>query len=131
MLTKNSKVTCPVTFQWLRPTHTTAKALRIFLFLNSDATINGLIREVPLLPKTRHLMPGRESGGGSSTQSDFLIGPLLSRRCFWFSHLLLVQPPSAASESFLTQLSASFNNQQECALSDYLQASMMPQYKKC
>ena len=44
---KAARVMCPVTVQWLRPTPATVDALGIFPFLNSDATINGLIRELP------------------------------------------------------------------------------------
>ena len=44
--------------------------------------------------------------------------------------VLLVQPSSAASERVFSILSASFNEQQERAQSDYLQASLMLQYNK-
>ena len=43
--------------------------------------------------------------------------------------VLLVQPSSAAAERVFSLLSASFHEQQENALSDYLQASVMLQYK--
>ena len=44
--------------------------------------------------------------------------------------VLLVQPSSAASERVFSILSASFNDQPESTLSEYLQASVMLQYNK-
>ena len=38
---------CPVTVWWLRPTRATVEALWIFPFLDNDATIGGLFRELP------------------------------------------------------------------------------------
>ena len=40
------------------------------------------------------------------------------------------QPSSAAGERVFSTLKSSFNEQQECALADYLQASIMLQYNK-
>ena len=42
--------------------------------------------------------------------------------------VLVVQPSSAAAERVFSLLSASFHEQQEHALSDYLEASVMLQY---
>ena len=42
----------------------------------------------------------------------------------------MVQPSGAASEIVFSILSASFDDPQESALSDYLQASAMLQYKR-
>ena len=44
---KDARVMCPVTVQWLGPTRATVEALRIFPFLDNDATIGGLVRELP------------------------------------------------------------------------------------
>ena len=44
---KDRRVMCPVTVWWLRPTWATAEALRIFPFLDNDATIGGLFRQLP------------------------------------------------------------------------------------
>ena len=43
---------------------------------------------------------------------------------------LLVQPSSAAAERVFSILKACFNEQENCALVDYLQASVMSQYHK-
>ena len=42
--------------------------------------------------------------------------------------VLLLQPSSAAAERVFSILNSSFNDQQEHALVDYLQASVMTQY---
>ena len=44
---KAARITCPVAVQWMRPTVATVSALRIFPFLNSDRTIDGLIARPP------------------------------------------------------------------------------------
>lgn len=36
-----------MTIGWLRPTRASVEALRIFLLLDNDATIDGLVRELP------------------------------------------------------------------------------------
>ena len=40
---KAARVMCPVTVGWLRPTRAIVEALRIFPFLDNDATIDGLL----------------------------------------------------------------------------------------
>ena len=44
--------------------------------------------------------------------------------------VLLVQPSSAASERVFSLLKASFNDQQDFTLQDYLEASLMLQYNR-
>ena len=44
--------------------------------------------------------------------------------------VLLIQPSSAAAERVFSILKASFNEQQDCALVDYIQAIVMAQYNK-
>ncbi len=44
--------------------------------------------------------------------------------------VLLVQPSSAASERVFSLLKASFNEQQDSTLQDYLESSLMLQYNK-
>ena len=43
--------------------------------------------------------------------------------------VLLVQPSSAAADKAFTLLSVALSDQQDIALADYLQASVMLQYK--
>ena len=44
---KAARVMYPVTVQWLAPTPATIEALKFFPFLNNDATIDGLRKELP------------------------------------------------------------------------------------
>ena len=44
---KAARVMCPVTVGWLRPTRASVEVLRIFPFLGNEATIDGLVRELP------------------------------------------------------------------------------------
>ena len=53
---KAARIMCPVAVQWMRPTLATVEALRILPFLDNDATINGLIRELhSMINKIVHL----------------------------------------------------------------------------
>ena len=125
---KAARIMCPATVQWLRPTPATVETLRIFPFLNSDATINGLIRELP------QYVAAAEEVVIQCEEKKVEWWQLHAERLpNWSSavkKVLLVQPSSAASERVFSILSASFNDQQDSSLSDYLQASVMLQYNK-
>ena len=103
-------------------------SLRIFPFLDNDATINGLIRELPQYV---------------AAAQDVVIEQEEKKVEWWQAHadrlpnwsmavkkILLVQPSSAAAQRVFSILAASFNDQQDRALADYLQASVMLQYNK-
>ena len=47
-----------------------------------------------------------------------------------FRKVLLVQPSSAAAERVFSLLKATFSDQQDSALQDYLESSIMLQYNK-
>ena len=47
-----------------------------------------------------------------------------------FRKVLLVQPSSAAAERVFSLMKATFTDQQDCALQDYLEVSLMLQYNK-
>ena len=119
---------CPVAVQWIRPTPATVEALRVLPFLDNDATITGLIRELPQYV---------------AAAQDVVIEQEEKKVEWWQAHadrlpnwsmavkkILLVQPSSAAAERVFSILAASFNDQQDRALADYLQASVMLQYNK-
>ena len=105
------------------------EALRQFPFLDSNDVINDLITELPnYLAATQDvimmIMPCEEDKEKSwRQQSDNLL--------HWSSavmKVLLVQPSSAAAERVFSILNSSFNDSQEHALVDYLQACVMLQY---
>ena len=112
----------------MRPTPATVEALRILPFLDNDATIHDLIRELPQYV---------------AAAQDVVIEQEEKKVEWWQAHadrlpnwsmavkkILLVQPSSAAAERVFSILAASFNDQQDRALADYLQASVMLQYNK-
>ena len=125
---KAARIMCPVAVQWLAPTAETIKTLKIFPFLNNDATIDALVKELPQYV---------------AAAQDVIISSEGKKVEWWKHHaeqlpnwssavkkVLLVQPSSAAAERAFSILNASFNDQQHHALSDYLQASVMLQYNK-
>ena len=125
---KAARLMCPVSVQWLRPTQATVESLRIFPFLDNDVIINGLNTELPVY---------------LAAAQDVVISKEEKKVEWWHRHeeqlphwasavkqVLLVQPSSAAAERVFSILSASFTDQQENALVDYLQASVMFQYNK-
>ena len=125
---KAARIMCPVAVQWMRPTPATVEALRILPFLDNDATIDGLIRELPQYV---------------AAAQDVVIEQEEKKMEWWQAHAdrlpnwsmaakktLLVQSSSAAAERVFSILAASFNDQQDRALADYLQASVMLQYNK-
>ena len=100
---KAARVMCPVTVGWLRPTRASVEALRIFPFLDNDAAIDGLVRELP-----QYI---------TATQEWWKVHE--ERLPNWSSavkKVLLVQTSSAVAERVFSLLSASFHEQQESAL---------------
>ena len=102
--------------------------MRIFPFLDDDGIINGLKAELPAY---------------LAATADVVISTEVRKVKRWHDHkeqlprwasaakkVLLVQPSSAAAEGVFSILNSAFNDQQEHALVDYLQASVMTQYNK-
>ena len=102
------------------------KALRQFPFLDGNNVINDLVMELPnyLAAAQDVIMPCKENKvKWWRQQSDNLP--------HWSSavmKVLLVQPLSAAAERVFSILNSSFNDLQEHALMDYLQACVILQY---
>ena len=123
---KAARIMCPVTVQWLRPTPANVEALRQFPFLDSNDVINDLVTEMPkYLAAAQDVIMACEEDKVKwwRQQSDNLP--------HWSSavmKVLLVQPSSAAGERVFSILNSSFNDSQEHALVDYLQACVMLQY---
>lgn len=123
---KAARIMCPVTVQWLRPTPANVEALRQFPFLDSNDVINDLVTEMPnYLAAAQDVIMACEEDKVKwwRQQSDNLP--------HWSSavmKVLLVQPSSAAAERVFSILNSSFNDSQEHALVDYLQACVMLQY---
>ena len=123
---KAARIMCPVAVQWMRPTAATVSALRILPFLNSDRIIDGLIAELPDYVVDAQVVTTEEEKVKWWCQH-------VERLPCWSAavkQVLLVQPSSAAAERAFSLLSAAFSDQQDRALADYLQASVMLQYNK-
>ena len=125
---KAARPFCPVTIQWLKPTNALVESLRAFPFLDSDTTNDGLKAELPayLASAEDVVIPIEEKKVELWCEHE----EQLPRWASAVKQVLLVQPSSATAERVLSILKASFNEQQNCALVDYLQASVMSQYNK-
>ena len=125
---KAARLFCPVSILWLRPTNVLVESLRAFPFLDSDAIIDGLKAELPAYMAAAEdvVIPTEEK------KVEWWCGheEQLPRWASVVKQVLLVQPSSATAERVFSILRASFNEQQNCALVDYLQASVMSQYNK-
>ena len=116
----------PVTIGWLRPTWASVEALRSFSLLDNEATIDGLVRELPqYIVATEDVAIEYE---GREVEWWNVYEERLPNWSSAVKKVLLVQPSSAAAERVFSLLSVSFHEPQENALSDYLQAIAMPQY---
>ena len=117
---KAARYMCPVSVQWLKPTQQSVEALRIFPFLDDDGIINGLKAELRAY---------------LAVTEDVVMNTGERKVKWWHDHkdqlphwaspvkkVLLVQPSSAAAERVFPILTFSFNDQQEHALVDNLQA---------
>ena len=128
MAFKAARLFCPVSVQWLRPTDASVESLRAFPFLDSDAIINGLKAELPV-----YLAAAEDVNVLNEEQKVEWWHRQEERLPRWATavkQVLLIQPSSAAAERVFSILKASFNEQQDCALVDYIQASVMAQYNK-
>ena len=123
---KAAHLCCPVQVQALNPTAASLEELRNFPFANDDATIANLAQELPLYLAA--------SDGVTITCED-------DKLTWWANHkdtlphwsslvkkLLLIQPSSASAERVFSLLTNAFGSQQESALQDYLEASIMLRY---
>ena len=125
---KAARLFCPVSVQWLRPTHTSVESLRAFPFLDSDEIINGPKAKLP-----DYLAAAEDVNVLNEEQKVEWWHRQEERLPRWATvvkQVTLIQPSSAAAERVFSILKASFNEQQDCALVDYIQASVMAQYNK-
>ena len=75
---KAVRLFCPVRIQWLKPTNALVESLRVFPFLDSDTTIDGLKAELPAYLAAAEdvvtRLKRRKSNDGVSTRNNFLVG---------------------------------------------------------
>ena len=116
---KAARLFCPVRIQWFKPTNALVKSLRAFPLLVLLSTVSKLSFLPIWLPTEEKKV---EWWCGNEEQ--------LPRWASTVKQVLLVQPSSATAERVFSILKASFNEQRNCALAGYLQASVMSQYNK-
>ena len=110
----------------IQPTSNDIDTLQTFPFLIESSVLENLKKELPVyLTKAADLDRNVDSVQWWKDHSDDL--PCWSAAA---GKILLVQPSSAAAERVFSLLQNSFGSFQDAALTDYLQASIMLQYKK-
>ena len=125
---KATRIMCPEAMQWLRPAPATVQGLPLFPFLDGNHVINGLITELPNYVAAAH---------------NFTMACEEDKVNWWRQHsdrsphwsfavmkVIPVQPSSAAAERVFSIINSSFNDSQDHALVDYIQACAMLQYNK-
>ena len=123
---KSARLCCPVQVQNLHPNAASLAELRKFSFLNNDATIDGLVNELP-----RYL----------AAADGTVIEEEEEKVHWWARHartlpnwsavvrkLLLVQPSSASAERVFSLMNHFFTHLQENALEETVEASVMLRY---
>lgn len=98
--------------------------LRKVPFLNNDACIDGLQKELPT-----YIAAATDVNPDINVLTWWEIHeqeiPSWAKAC---KKILLIQPSSAASERVFSLLENSFRDNQACAMEDYIEASIMLQY---
>ena len=110
----------------MKPDVSAVDALKAFPFLNDPAVLDGLKQELPTyMAKSTDV----------SVNMDLLPwckkhASDLPKWCSAVCKVGLVQPSSAAAERVFSLLSCSFGPQQDLALQDYIECSLMLKYNK-
>ena len=106
----------------------TVQGLPLFPFLDGNHVINGLITELPnYVAKAHNFIMACEEDKVNWWRQHSDRSPHWS---FAVMKVILVQPSSAAAERVFSIINSSFNDSQDHALVDYIQACVMLQYNK-
>ena len=123
---KSARLCCPVQVQQLRPTVASLAELRNFGFLDDDAVIAGLSLELP------HYLASAEGTQVATEEEKVQWWARNSANLpNWSSvvkKILLVQPSSASAERVFSIMRSSFTNQQQSALEETVEVSVMLRY---
>lgn len=123
MAFKAARLFCPHKVGFLKPTASDVESLSLFPFISQE-TIAMLQKELPsYLAKAEGTAPDVDYLHWWKNNADSL--PI------WAScaqKILSVQPSSSAAERVFSIINASFHDQQDNALQDYIEASVMLQY---
>ena len=118
-----ARMLCPWQVCQLQPPPAAVDELRLFPFLDDDVTVNALKQELPAFRAAAEDVTGIDPAKWWKNHADEL--PSWSSAA---AKVLLVQPSSAAAERVFSLLQQAFQHQQDQALEDYVEASIMVQY---
>ena len=120
---KAARLFCPQKVHTMQPRAADLDSLKSFPFINDDH-LRGLKDELPV-----YLSKCADTDGDfcplewwRRTSADIPTWSACARK------VLLIQPSSAASERVFSMLKASFHEQQDSSLQDYIESSLMLQY---
>ena len=123
---RSARMCCLVQVQQLHPTAASVDELRNFSFLDDNALIASLADELPhYLAKADGVQVTSDSDKVKWWSSNSSTLPHWSAVA---KKVLLVQPSSAAAERVFSVMEALFNRQQDSALEDTVEASVMLSY---
>ncbi|KAK3737632.1 hypothetical protein QZH41_006457 [Actinostola sp. cb2023] len=126
---RSARLCCPVQVQQLHPTVASVEELRKFSFLDDDGIIQGLTPELP-----RYMAIA--DGTALETEEEKLLWWSRNGEATlpnWSSavkKVLLVQPSSASAERVFSLMKNFFGNQQDAALEETVEASVMLRYNQ-
>ncbi|KAK3742871.1 hypothetical protein QZH41_007769 [Actinostola sp. cb2023] len=125
---RSARLCCPVQVQQLHPTVASVEELRKFSFLDDDGIIQGLTAELP-----RYMAIA--DGTALETEEEKLLWWSRNEATLpnWSSavkKVLLVQPSSASAERVFSLMKNFFGNQQDAALEETVEASVMLRYNQ-
>ena len=123
---KVARLCCPMQVQHLHPTAASLEEFRNFPFLDNDNIIANLARELPdyLAAADGVVMEDEEEKLAWWAANSVRLPHWASL----LKKLLLIQPSSASAERVFSLLNNAFNDQQDNALEDYLEALVMIRY---
>ena len=123
---KAPRLLSPAGVNGMQPCQAAVQELRVFPFLDKDEVIGSLQEELPLClaaAEDVHVDVDALQWWGSRRVD-------LPVRSSVFQNLLTIQPSSASAEREFSFFKATFDTQQEHALQDYIEASVMLQYNQ-
>lgn len=124
---KAARLCCPVKVQELHPNAACVQELKQFGFF-TDAAISQLVEELPnYLAIADGVAIGTEEGKVKWWSDHEMALPSWSTAV---KKMLLVQPSSASAERVFSLLQNTFNRQQDAALEETVEVSVMLRYNK-
>ena len=123
---KAARLLSPAGINGMQPSQGAVQELHVFPFLDKDEVIGSLRRELPLYlaaAEDVHVDVDALQWWGSS-RVDLHVWSSV------FQNLLAIQPSSASAEREFSLLKAAFDTQQEHALQDYIEATVMLPYNQ-